>query len=206
MKHITYILAINLCLSLSLQAFNPLDIFKTVQRNHAKHVALVIAFRNFQPQEYERTKRELCHDGFSVTTVSTKTGLAKATDGSTAKVEKIIFNLKLADYDAIILIGGQGAHSELDQESIYSVMRNAYNQGKVVGAICYSPRILAKAGLLNAKKATGWNEDNKLEAIFHTYGVLYTPEPVVIDGRIITADGPKSAKKFGKAIGNLLNQ
>jgi protease I len=193
-------------MSLSLQAANPLNIFKTVQRNHTKHVALVIAFRNFQAQEYERTKRELCHNGFSVTTVSTKTGLAKATDGSIAKVEKNIYKLKISDYDAIILIGGQGAHSELDQESIYSVMRNAYNQGKVVGAICYSPRILAKAGLLKGKRATGWNEDNKLEAIFRTYGVLHTSEPVVTDGRIITANGPKAAKQFGKAISNLLNQ
>jgi protease I len=207
MKYISCMLAVlSLSMSLSLQTMNPINLFKKVQNNHKKHIALVIAFRNFQSQEYEQTKQELSHNGFSVTIVSTKVGLAKAGDGSIAKVEKAIDKLKIADYDAIILIGGQGAHSELDKESIYSIIRNAYNQGKVIGAICYSPRILAKAGLLKDKKATGWNEDNKLESIFHTYGVLYTPEPVVIDSRIITADGPKSAKQFGKAIGNLLNQ
>jgi protease I len=204
MKYILHILAINLCTLLSLQASNPVQLFKSVQHNHTKHIALVIAFRNFQSEEYKQTKRELGHSGFSVTTVSTKTGLAKADDGSFAKVEKTIFKLKISDYDAIILIGGQGAHSELDKESIYSVMRNAYNQGKIVGAICYSPRILAKAGLLQGKRATGWNEDNGLEEIFRMYGVLYISEPVVIDDRIVTADGPESAKMFGKAISNLL--
>ena len=45
-------------------------------------------------------------------------------------------------------------------------MQQAYKAGKIVGAICYSPRILAKAGILKDKKATGWNDDHELEATF----------------------------------------
>lgn len=55
-------------------------------------------------------------------------------------------------------------------------------------------------------KATGWNDDNKLEGLFSEHGVEYLNEPVVTDGNIITRDGPRAAKAFGKAIINALEK
>lgn len=205
MKYRSYVLLFSLFFFLSAQAIKPTEPFKNAQQNHKKHIALIIAFRDYQPYEYSETKRVLMHNGFSITTFSTQPGLAKAADGSIAKVDQVLHKLKPEGYDAIVLIGGPGAHTELDRELTYSIMRNAYNAGKVVAAICYSPRILAKAGVLKGKKATGWNDDNKLETLFNTYGAIYTHTPAVIDGKIVTADGPAAATDFGKAIGSLLS-
>ena len=47
---------------------------------------------------------------------------------------------------------------------------------------------------LRWKKATGWNEDGKLESIFKKYAVTYVKEPVVIDDNVVTAEGPNAAK------------
>ena len=65
---------------------------------------------------------------------------------------------------------------------------------------------MAKAGILQNKKATGWNDDQEIDSLFKRHGVIYTPEPVVTDGTIITADGPMAATAFGQAIVKIIEQ
>ena len=55
-------------------------------------------------------------------------------------------------------------------------------------------------------RRTGWNGDNKLEQIFREHGAQFIKDPVVIDGVLITANGPQSATEFGTAIVNLLKK
>ena len=80
----------------------------------------------------------------------------------------------------------------------------ASHEGMPYGAICISPRILANAGLLRGKRATGWNGDGELQEIFSSQNVTYEQSAVVTDGRVITADGPMSAGEFGQAIVDLM--
>ena len=200
---LSYAIVFAFIASLSL---NACERFKEAKKNHKKTIALIIAFRDYQPQEYNHTKQVLSQAGFSVITVSTKAGTARATDKSTTPIDKTIYTLKDNDYDAIFIIGGPGAHTELDTEAVYAIMQTAHNAHKIIGAICYSPRILAKAGLLKDKKATGWNDDNELKKIFSFHGAIYTPKHVVIDDSIITADGPMAATEFGHAIHNTIKQ
>ena len=68
------------------------------------------------------------------------------------------------------------------------------------GAICVSTRILAKAGTLKDKRATGWDGDNELGGVYKEHGVTYVPEDVVVDGNVITATGPTVAKEFGQQV------
>lgn len=201
MKYIAYIGL--LCIIISAPCIAS-EKFSLALKNHNKQIALIIAYKDYQPVEYGDTKRTLEHAGFSVTTVSTKPGMASATDGSKTLVDKALNKFNYKKYDGIFLIGGPGAHTELDNQVVYTIMKNAYNAGKVVGAICYSPRILAKAGILHDKHATGWNDDNELGTLFKDYGVIYKPQPVVTDGTIITADGPMAAKAFGTAIAHMI--
>jgi len=73
----------------------------------------------------------------------------------------------------------------------------------VLAAICLAPAILAKAGILKGKKATVWEgARNKVVA----GGAAYREGPVVIDGKIITANGPSAAAQFGKSIKQLLEK
>lgn len=194
-----------LCMVTSITSLSS-EKFASAEKNHKNRIALIIAFRDYQPVEYSETKRVLSQAGFSVTTVSTKSGKACATDGSKTPVDKALNKFNYKNYDGIFIIGGPGAHTELDNEAIYRIIQQAHKAGKFVGAICYSPRILAKAGILKDKKATGWNDDHELETLFKQYGVIYNPEPVITDGNIITADGPQSAAHFGQAIVTIMKQ
>ena len=167
-------------------------------------VVLIVASDGYQPVEYGQTKKVLEDGGMSVRTASDKPDMAVAGDKTTTKVDMTINNIMVNEIDGVFWIGGPGAMDHLDNATNYTLAKKVANADKLFGAICIAPRILAQAGVLTGKKATGWNDDNELENVFKQYGVIYEPKPVVVDGNIVTATGPSSAQAFGKAILDLL--
>ncbi|TET06128.1 hypothetical protein E3J79_02900 [Candidatus Dependentiae bacterium] len=181
-------------------------LFTVNTSTYAKTAVLVIAHRDYQPTEYNDTKQLIEQARITVITASNKAGTAIGTDGSRTTVDKTVAELNPDMYDGIFFIGGPGALGHLDNNTSYSILKKTAAKGKPFGAICISPRILAKAGVLTGKKATGWDGDNKLAKIFHRHGVQYIRKNVgtVIDGNIITATCPLAAQGFAKGIINLL--
>lgn len=169
-------------------------------------IVLVVAFSGFQPLEYEIPKKILTDAGFKVITASTMLGNATDQNGKPIKVDSALEKLTVADFDGIFFVGGPGALDNLDNATSHKLLQSAAAAHKPYGAICISPRILAHAGVLKHKKATGWDDDGELAAIFKKYGVTYVHKPVVVDGNIITANGPAAAQEFGKSIVNLFKK
>ena len=167
-------------------------------------VVLIVASDGYQPVEYGETKKVLVEGGMTVRTASNKPDMAVAADKTTTKVDFTINNIMVNEVDGVFWIGGPGAMDHLDNPTSYILAKKVANAGKLFGAICIAPRILAKAEVLTGKKATGWNGDNELENVFKQYGVIYEPKPIVVDGNIVTATGPSAAEDFGKAILDLL--
>ena len=99
------------------------------------------------------------------------------------------------------LVGGPGALEHLDRPEVHKLFREASELGKLIGAICISPVVLAHAGLLKGKKATVFPDG---AAELKKAGADHTAEDVVTDGKLVTADGPVAAKKYGRALVELL--
>jgi len=60
---------------------------------------------------------------------------------------------------------------------------------------------LAKAGVLEGKRATFWTYPLGSQAnILKENVAIFEKKSVVVDGKIITANGPGAAREFGKAI------
>jgi len=172
-----------------------------------KKVLFVVAHEGYQPVEYNEPKKIIEDSGFQVITACNKPGTATATDDSTTPVDVVLDNVNIDDYAGIIFIGGSGSLDHLDNELSYRLIRKAMKNYKIVGAICVATRILAKAGALNEKNATGWDGDGLLDGIYTQYNVTYLPEVgVATDDITITARGPKVAKDFGKEIVDLLKR
>jgi len=163
------------------------------------NIVMLIASQGFQEVEYAHTKQELSNVGANITLVSDRAGKAMSHLGNTVSVGDIS-SIGHAKYDAIVLIGGPGAWEHLNIPAVHQLVQDAFRQNKIVAAICISPRILATAGVLHSKRATGWDGDGKLAEIFKKYSVTYEQQPVVVDGRLITATGPSAATDFGKTI------
>lgn len=169
-------------------------------------VLFVVASEGYQHIEYGTTKRILEDIGFSVITASDKPDIATAKDGSTTFINVTLDKVNVNDYAGVFFIGGPGALEHLDNERSYKILQEAVVQHKPIGAICVSTRILAKAGVLDGKMATGWNEDGQLEEIFREYDVQFLPkEKVVVDSNTITATDPSAAEEFGNRIVELLH-
>lgn len=170
-----------------------------------KKVLLIIAQKGFQSKEYFDTRIELGVAGIMVVTVAPLRAPAFSHMDEEVMPDISLHEVKLSDYDGVFAIGGHGALEYLDNEETARIFIEAQKLGNYpYGAICISPRILAKAGVLKGKRATGWDDDHKLGTIFEKYGVIREDKPMVVDGVIITADGPLSAHDFGKKIAEVV--
>lgn len=166
-----------------------------------KKTAMLIAFQGFRDEEYIEPKKILEAAGHKVTTVSTAKGEARGKFRLTAQVDKTVDEIAAADYDALTLVGGPGALEQLDNPAVHELFRSAAALGRVIGAICISPVVLAHAGLLKGKRVTCW-PDGAAEVA--KGGGLYTGADLEIDGKLITANGPLPAKKYGQALAEAL--
>jgi len=173
-----------------------------------KKIAMVIAFRNFRDEEYFIPKEILEKAKAEVTTVSTKLGIAIGVNGGDIRVDILLESLNPNDFDAVVFIGGSGCLENLDNEESYKVIKETVSQNKILGAICISPVILAKAGVLIGKKATVWSSvmDKSPIKTLKENEAVYEDKPVVVDGNIITGDGSEAAENFGEKLVEMLTE
>ena len=172
------------------------------QANYQKKIAMIIAYRDFRDEEYFIPRNVFLNAGFQVTTVSKETGTAIGAGGGETKVDLGFNQLNVSDFDAIVFSGGPGAYKYADDPVVQKIAQEAVKDNKVLAAICIAPTILAKAGVLQGKKATVWS--NILQKtpikILKENGAIYQDKPVVQDGKIITANGPQAAKSFAETV------
>jgi len=162
-----------------------------------KTVALIIAERNFRDEEYQVPKEILEKAGFKVLTASTVLEQAVGKLGMTVKPDVLVKDLIDRDLAALVFIGGGGSSQYFDDATAHDLVNHFYNQGKVVGAICIAPVILANAGVLKGKKATVF-PDGRPD--LETKGAIYTGNQVEVDGNLITGSGPEASQAFGEEL------
>jgi protein deglycase len=98
------------------------------------------------------------------------------------------------DFDMVVLPGGLPGADHLGQDDrLVDLLKDMAGRNKWVCAICAAPRILAHAGLLDGKRATGYPgflEQKDWPAVTCTGGAVER------DGKIITSRGPGTAMDF----------
>ena len=174
----------------------------TTEQSVHKKIAMIIAFRSFRDEEYFIPKEEFEKAGFEVVTVSSETGTAIGASGGDTNVDLLMKDLNVENYDAIVFIGGPGAYKYIDDKEAHRIAKEALQNNKILAAICIAPAILARAGVLEGKRATVWSNilDKSAVKILEENGAMYEEKPVVEDGKIITANGPQAARDFAKKI------
>ncbi len=125
------------------------------------------------------------------------------TDGPVSSARKVkvipdavIDELKSDDFDMLVLPGGLPGSDNLNADTrVRDLIRDFHNKGKVTGAICAAPYVLANAGVLEGKHATSYPSFKEKLG-----NVAYEEKTVVTDGNIMTSRGPGTAICFGLAI------
>ncbi len=173
-----------------------------------KKIAIVIAFRDFRDIEYFIPKDILVRAGAKIFNVSTQKGIAIGADGGEVQIDFTIEEFRAEDFDAVIFIGGSGMGKNLDNKSFHKIAKEIVESDKILGAICIAPAMLAKAGLLQGRRATVWSGplDKSAIKMLQDGGAEYVNESVIADGKIVTASGPAAAKEFAEILVQLLTE
>ncbi len=166
-----------------------------------KMILMVIAPKDYQDIEYNTPKMVLTEGGVEVKTASLGPGMAQGFLGGEAKIDLVVDDVKVEDFDGVIFVGGQGMVDLVDNEKFVKLAKDFYEAGKITGAICVAPKILANAGLLEDKEATSWDG---AEAHLKKHKAQYTGAAVTKDGLLITGNGPSAASEFGLTVLNAL--
>lgn len=167
-----------------------------------KKILFIIAPKNFRDEELFEPRRILETYG-AKTFVACREREATGSLGGNAKADVLITNVLVSDYDAIIFVGGVGSAVYYEDKIALNIIKEAKLKGKIIGGICAGSGVLAKAGILNKITCTGWEE---IKDLIIKNGGDYTGNNIEINGKIITAKGPKDAKNFGGEIAKLLNK
>ena len=110
--------------------------------------------------------------------------------------DAIIDNLNSDDFDMLVLPGGLPGSDNLNADKrVGDLIRDFNDKGKVTGAICAAPYVLANAGVLEGKHATSYPSFKEKLG-----NVKYEEKTVVTDGNVMTSRGPGTAICFGLAI------
>lgn len=140
----------------------------------------------------------------------------------------VLGELDPSRYSAVFFAGGHGTMWDFaDTPAVQSVIRDMWNAGKVVAAVCHGPAALvnARAGdgslIVAGRKVAAFTDAEEAEVGYTKVvpyllastlverGALHQPaanwsEQVVVDGRLVTGQNPASAHGVGEAIVALL--
>lgn len=166
-----------------------------------KNILMVVAPEDFRDEEYFVPKDFLEANRATIITASTLPE-AKSKKGVMVKVDKMIGEVDDREHDALIFVGGSGAETLFSMIRAHMIAEAMHENGKLIGAICAAPTILARAGLLEGKPATCFpSQRDELKR----HGAILKEEDVVItkDG-IITANGVAASLAFAKAFAQQL--
>jgi len=177
---------------------------------------LVILMPDYRDEEFVEPYNILQQAGHTVDVAGLEPG---TTTGS--KGHEHTPNLQLADlthedysgYDAVVIPGGPGSKKYLwGNEKIHDAVKYFHEQHKIIAAICYAVVAVVQTGILRNRHATVYPTD-EAKAILEEYGVRFSKGGKVPGAgcvalapeKIITAQGPKAATDFGKAIVSMLS-
>ena len=134
--------------------------------------------------------------GVEVKMVSiTGNNLVESSHGVVVKADLLFENITdFSDADLLMLPGGMPGSKNLNEhEGVRKALKEQFEKGKHVAAICAAPLVLASVGLLKGKKATIYPG---MESYLGE-DAEYTGALVQEDGNVTTGAGPAACFPYG---------
>lgn len=160
--------------------------------------AVILVERGFQDEEFIYPYYRMLEDGWIVNVASPSGDVVNGKFGVPARVDRVIGNLEVQNYDAVILPGGFEAPDRLRmRRDVQYFVREMWLAGKLVAAICHGPWILISAGIAKGRRMTGY------ESIWPDIvnaGADLVEQPVVVEGNLITAQHYRDNGAFMKSV------
>jgi len=167
----------------------------------AKRV-LILATDGFEQSELIEPKRILEAAGIETVVASPKAGVIKGwnhTDwGESVKVDATLDEVEAADFDALLLPGGQMNPDKLRmEERAIELVEDFDDADKPIAAICHGPWLLVEADIIDGRTVTGWPS---IRTDLANAGADVVDQEVAIDGNLITSRKPDDIPAFSEAL------
>ena len=111
--------------------------------------------------------------------------------------------VKLEEYDAIIIPGGKAPDRLRMHKDLVDIVREAYNTGKVIASICHGPQMLIEADIVRGKTVTSYQS---VRTDLKNAGANVVDGSVVVDGTLVTSRRPADLPDFCKATMKVLSK
>jgi protease I len=169
------------------------------QKLKGKKVA-IIAADMVERVELVEPRKALEQAGATTELLSIKPGKIDAFDhfdkAEQVKVDRLVEEADASDYDALMIPGGVGNPDQLrGDENVVSFVRDFFEAGKPVAAICHAPWVLVEAGVVRDRKLTSWPT---LQTDIRNAGGNWVDKEVVVDSGLVTSRKPDDIPAFNK--------
>lgn len=163
-------------------------------------ILIVIPPDQFRDEELADPVTAFGKAGISHDTASTRKGMCRGMLGARVMATHSFGDVDPGEYDGIVIVGGAGSPTHLwNNDVLIELVQTFHRSGKIVAAICLSPVVLARAGILDGRAAACYLSPASRKEILDA-GATLSDRPVEEDGSVITANGPAAAKEFASAI------
>lgn len=115
-------------------------------------------------------------------------------DAGTFRVDRLVSDASIDDYDALLLPGGTVNPDKLRMdEGAVAFVREFFDSGKPIAAICHGPWTLLEAGVVSGRRLTSFPS---LRTDLRNAGATVVDMQVVVDGGLITSRSPDDLPAF----------
>jgi len=120
-----------------------------------------------------------------------------AKSGLPCRADTSADQISAADFDGIIIPGGYAPDHMRRYPSMVKLVKDFFEAGKVVAAICHAGWMLASSEIVKGRTVTSFFsiKDDLVHA-----GANWVDQEVVVDGRLITSRKPEDLPAFMKAV------
>jgi protease I len=160
--------------------------------------AVVLAEKMYEDLELWYPLLRLRGAGMAVQVVGTGSDQTyPSKHGYPVQVDTTADMVSAKDVDAVIVPGGYAPDYLRRHPAVLQLVRDVFNGGKIVAAICHGGWVLASAGILKGRKMTSVPaiKDDMVNA-----GAKWVDQEVVQDGNLITSRKPDDLPGFTDAI------
>jgi protease I len=169
------------------------------QKLKGKRVAIVAADM-VERVELIEPRKALQDAGAETELISIKPGEIKTFNhfdpAETERVDKSVEEVNASDYDALMIPGGVGNPDQLrGDENIVAFVRDFFEQGKPVAAICHAPWVLIDAGVVRGRTLTSWPT---VGTDLRNAGANWVDKEVVVDSGLVTSRKPDDIPAFNE--------
>ncbi|MEO8319025.1 MAG: type 1 glutamine amidotransferase domain-containing protein [Bradyrhizobium sp.] len=162
----------------------------------------ILATNGFEQSELETPMARLKSAGATVEIISLVAGEIKGWDnkdwGRAVNVDKTLDQAAAADYDALVLPGGQINPDLLRVEpKALAFIKEIFEAGKIVAAVCHAPWLLIESGIAKGRKMTSYKS---IQTDVKNAGAIWEDSEVVVDKGVITSRNPGDLEAFSAKI------